>query len=83
MKLTKREYTKQMTDLTTRKASVDRMIAKIIDTNWTEKFDKLNKMHDRSAALAQQIKDLEDRWERRNWTGGDYNTHALIVQNID
>ena len=30
-----------------------------------------------------QIKDLEDRWQRRNWTGSDYSTAALIAANID
>ena len=83
MKITKREYTKQMTDLTFRKATLDAMIAKIIDTGWVEKYDKLNGMHDRSYRLEQAIKDLDRTWQRRNWTAGDYASYALIAQNID
>lgn len=83
MKITKREYTKQMNDLTTRKAAVEAMVAKIIDTEWTEKYPKLNAMHDRVWKLEQAIKDLESRWDTRNWTAGDWASHSLVAQNID
>lgn len=90
MKITKREYTKQMNDLTSRKTITANYVQKLIDNIdnlnrplTEDEGTKLNRLHDKVADLSQQIKDLEDRWNRRNWTGSDYNTYALIAQNID
>lgn len=83
MKITKREYTKQMNELTSRKAILEAYIAKIIDNEMVEKYDGLNAKHDKVAKLEQDIKDLEWRWDTRNWNGSDWNSWSLVAQNID
>lgn len=88
MKLTKREYTKQMNELTGLIADFSLAIAfrlaKIGDRQVSmDEADSINDMHDKVSEYEQQIKDLEGRWSRRNWTGSDYNTAALIARNID
>lgn len=83
MTITKREYTKQMNDLTTRKNILEAYIAKIIDNEMVEKYDGLNAKHDKVWKLEQDIKALENRWNTRNWTANDWNSHALVAQNID
>lgn len=88
MKITKREYTKQMNDLTALIASFELAIAfriaEIGDRKISiEEGDSINDMHDKVWELKQDTKALESRWNTRNWTGSDWNTYALIAQNID
>lgn len=88
MKITKRTYTKQMTELTALKADFNIAIAfrlaAIGDRQVSiDEADSINDMHDKVSELEQMIKDLEGRWQTRNWSGSDWNTHSLIAQNID
>jgi hypothetical protein len=88
MKITKREYTKQMNELTSLIAStnlaIDFTMVKIGVRQFTnDEAENINGLYDKIAEYERAIKDLDDRWQRRNWTGNDYSTYALIVQNID
>jgi hypothetical protein len=90
MKLTKREYTKQMTDLTTRRNITANYLNKIIDNIQyigrvvtEEEVTKINRLHDKVAEFDQAMRDLDRRWETRNWTAGDWSSHALVAANID
>lgn len=88
MKLTKRQYNKEMTELRSLRGDFGLAIAtfhaSIGYRQWTaDEADHSNMLQDKYDEFDQQIKDLEDRWQRRNWTGSDYNTYALIAQNID
>src|SRR5262245_48352787 len=73
MKLTKRQYTKEMTDLTHRRNITANYLNKVIDNIQyigrvvtDEEVAKINRLHDKVENLDQQIKDLDDRWARRN-----------------
>ena len=50
-----------------------------------KKIDKIggywNSLHDKQRQLEQELNFLEDRWDRRNWTGSDWN--SLVTSNID
>lgn len=88
MKLTKREYTKQMNELVSLKASVqieiDFRIAAIGDRQISiNEADSINDMHDKVSELEQSIKDLDSRWNTRNWTYADWTCYELASQNID
>lgn len=90
MRITKREYTKQMTDLTFRRNVTANYLNKVIDNSQSigrivtdDEVAKINRLHDKVADLDQQIKDLDDRWNTRNWTASDWARHALVTSNID
>lgn len=90
MKLTKREYTKQMNDLTARRNITVNYLNKVIDNIQyvgrvltDDEVTKINRLHDKVTEFDQQIKDLNGQWERRNWTYSDYASYELIQQNID
>ncbi len=88
MKLTKREYTKQTNELTALIAdfnlAIAIRIAKIGDRQVSiDEGDSINAMHDKVAELEQAIKDMERRWNTRNWTAGDWASYELVAANID
>lgn len=83
MKITKREYTKQMNELTTALVALEADIARIIDNEIVAEFDGLNAKHDQVWEMEQAIKALESRWNTRNWTGGDWSSYELVTSNID
>lgn len=87
-KLTKREYTKQMNELTSLKADFELAIAiriaNIGDRKVSiEEGDSINDMHDKVADLERDIRHLESRWDTRNWTAGEWASYDLITSNID
>ena len=90
MKLTKREYTKQMNDLTSRKNTVANYVQKIIDNIETldrplteDEVTKINRLHDKVYSLQQAIEALDFAWQTRSYNSADWITHSLIAQNID
>lgn len=90
MKITKREYTKQMNDLTSRRTITANYVQKLIDNIENlnrpltdDECTKLNRLHDKVAAFDQDIKALDSRWNTRNWTAGDWASYELVTSNID
>lgn len=88
MKLTKREHTKQMNDLTAHKELVEKNIALIIDNELTHLYDGLNAAHDKVYEIQQAIETLDFAWRTRNWNSSDWNSsdwtiRDLITSNID
>lgn len=93
-KITKRQYTKQMTEL---QAELD-----AVTTEWETKSDflyqnsktlsrdeintindELNALQDKEFELKDAIKWLQYDWDHRNWTAAEWNMHELVFQNID
>jgi hypothetical protein len=83
MKITKREYTKQMNELTDALTALETDIARIIDNEIVAEFDGLNAKHDKVWEMEQAIKDIERAFTTRNWTCGDWASYSLVAQNID
>jgi len=88
MKITKRQYTKEMNELVSLKAitelEIENRIAAIGDQQASmDEIDSINAMHDKVSELEQAMKDLDRRWNTRNWTFGDWASYELIAQNID
>lgn len=90
MKLTKREYTKQMSDLTFRRNVTANYVQKLIDNIENlnrpltdEEVTKINRLHDKVYDLEQEMHGLERRWDTRNWTAGDWASYELVAANID
>ena len=42
-----------------------------------------NPLYDKQDDLERDLVDLRAEWDRRNWTGQDYQLATLIAQNID
>ena len=45
--------------------------------------DDANLIHDAEYDIEQEMERLERNWITRNWTYSDWQTHALVAQNID
>lgn len=44
---------------------------------------KTNRVYDREYTLQQAIRDLDRRWDTRNWTTQDWADYWLVANNID
>ena len=84
-KLTKKQYTKAMEILENQLKSVNEMLELADKTEGAifSDIDQWNEYHDRAYDIEKEMKDLDEMWNRRNWTTSDYNLHSLIAQNID
>lgn len=97
-KITKREYNSLRTGLQAEIIRVKNRL-EILDRwsdslDWDDvkvedikKIDKIgdywNSLHDKQRELEKELDFLEDRWDRRNWTGSDWNSWELVANNID
>lgn len=45
--------------------------------------DVFNGVYDLQQNIKQEQKFLEDKWDKRNWTGQDHNEWELVSNNID
>lgn len=51
---------------------------------WSDEMsDAWNAEHDKTYEIECERKDIERRWNRRNWTWQDWSEHELVSQNID
>lgn len=46
-------------------------------------YDSMNVFHDAERSLQDDLRFLEQDWNRRNWTQSDYSTYALVCDNVD
>jgi Skp family chaperone for outer membrane proteins len=87
-KLTKKEYRKEVARITAEIESVKTEMVSIeakfeADNAEQADGDKWNSLSDKVWELEQELKFLEQRWSRRNWTAADYALNELVTQNID
>lgn len=82
-KLTKREYTRRMAELTAHKELIEQNIALIIDNELIHLYDGLNAAHDKVYEIQQAIEQLDFAYRTRNWNSSDWAMNNLILQNID
>jgi uncharacterized membrane protein YgaE (UPF0421/DUF939 family) len=52
-----------------------------------DKIEKIgnywNNLHDKQRELEKELKYLDDKWNRRNWTESEWNSWELVTSNID
>ena len=97
-KITKREYNRLKAELQAQINSTEKKIKALdkwsdaldwdnISVDDIKKFDRIgdywNSLHDKHYELEQELKFLVDRWDRRNWTGSDWNAWERVTSNID
>jgi DNA repair exonuclease SbcCD ATPase subunit len=97
-KITKKEYNSRKAELEAELKQVQYKISVLVKWNDTldynnlaeqvrQKLNKIgdywNNLNDKEFELEQELQFLEDRWDRRNWTGSDWNSWELVTSNID
>ncbi len=81
-KITRKQYSARKAELT---AKIEGIKAKLADTTYCQSLpgDGWNDLHDAEYDAEKELVDLDDEWDRRNWTHSDYALHSLICNNID
>ena len=97
-KITKKEYNNQKVTLQTQIIDTKNKLEALLKWSDTLDYNNLteatrqkiikigdywNGLHDKQRELEQELTFLEDRWDRRNWTGSDWNSWELVINNID
>ena len=77
----RKEYQRKRAAMELRKAETERIIEEKIKEN--QPVEEVNDLHDEIYEIKQEIKFLDQNWDRRNWTRADYSLHDLITSNID
>lgn len=62
---------------------IDYLIAKFENEDDMTAVEALNPLHDEAYAIQEEIRSLERRWGKRNWTYQDHAFYDLVMQNID
>lgn len=89
-KMTKRKYEQEKQSILNQIETCKNELA-TLDKRYIENYsditeeigDYWNGLHDKLYDLEKELKFLEDRWDRRNWTHSDYQQWDLITSNID
>jgi len=97
-KITKREYNTKKVEIEAKILDINKKLTALLkwsDTldyynlpeNTRQKLIKVgdywNGLHYKRYELEQELRFLEDEWDKRNWTGSDWNSWDLITSNID
>ncbi len=98
VKITKKEYNREKALIQEQIAGINKKIQALDkwsnELDWDKvkvddikKIDKIgdywNGLYYKQHELKKELDYLEDRWDRRNWTGSDWNSWELITSNID
>ena len=85
-KITKAQYNVRIRELTQKLAYVKTGIEEIErepDGLTLDQCEQVNALYDQEYEINEAISDLTREWGTRNWTGSDWSTHSLVMQNID
>jgi len=79
-KLTKRQYTKMRSEL---EAKIIGIQSQTNDSEATRTSEEWDALYDAEYNLEQEIKDLDHKYQTRNWTTADWSSYDLVCRNID